>query len=421
MESEQTNPFAIAQHQFDLAAERLDLDDGLRRILRVPQRELSVNFPVKHDDGSIHVYSGYRVQHNITRGPAKGGIRYHPSVYIDEVRALAMWMTWKCALVNIPFGGAKGGVVVEPKQLSQHELERLTRRFAAEISVIIGPERDIPAPDVNTNPQVMAWIMDTISMNRGYTIPAVVTGKPLGIGGSLGRVDATGRGVSIIAHEAAKHLGMRLDRATVVIQGFGNVGSVSADMLAQMGCRVVAVSDVTGGYYSRQGLDIPAMIQYVRSSPTRSLRGYEQRGMERITNAELLELPCDILIPAALENQITSLNANRINTRILIEAANGPTTPEADKILYDKGIFVVPDILANAGGVTVSYFEWVQGLQEFFWTEEEINERLERIMIRSFANTLERALKERISMRLAAYLVAVKRVADATVMRGIYP
>jgi len=421
MESEQTNPFAIAQHQFDLAAERLDLDDGLRRILRVTQRELSVNFPVKHDDGSIHVYSGYRVQHNITRGPAKGGIRYHPSVYIDEVRALAMWMTWKCALVNIPFGGAKGGVVVEPKQLSQHELERLTRRFAAEISVIIGPERDIPAPDVNTNPQVMAWIMDTISMNRGYTIPAVVTGKPLGIGGSLGRVDATGRGVSIIAHEAANHLGMRLDRATVVIQGFGNVGSVSADMLAQMGCRVVAVSDVTGGYYSRHGLDIPAMIQYVRSSPTRSLRGCEQRGMERITNAELLELPCDILIPAALENQITGLNANRINTRILIEAANGPTTPEADRILYDKGIFVVPDILANAGGVTVSYFEWVQGLQEFFWTEAEINERLERIMIRSFANTLERALKERISMRLAAYLVAVKRVADATVMRGIYP
>src|SRR5919199_36790 len=379
MGSEQTNPFAIAQHQFDLAAERLNIDDGLRRILRVPQRELSVNFPVKHDDGSIHVYSGYRVQHNIVRGPAKGGIRYHQSVDIDEVRALAMWMTWKCALVNIPFGGAKGGVIVDPKQLSVHELERLTRRFATEISVMIGPERDIPAPDLNTNPQIMAWIMDTISMHRGYTVPAVVTGKPIGIGGSLGRIDATGRGVSIIAREAANHVGLRLDKSAVVVQGFGNVGSVSADMMAKMGCRVLA--------------------------------GYEQRGTEQITNAELLELPCDILIPAALGNQINSLNADRIKTRILIEAANGPVTPTADQILYDAGVFVVPDILANAGGVTVSYFEWVQGLQEFFWTEEEINERLERIMMRSFANTLDLALKERISMRLAAYLVSVKRVA----------
>ena len=421
MGSEQTNPFAIAQHQFDLAAERLNIDDGLRRILRVPQRELSVNFPVKHDDGSIHVYSGYRVQHNIVRGPAKGGIRYHQSVDIDEVRALAMWMTWKCALVNIPFGGAKGGVIVDPKQLSVHELERLTRRFATEISVMIGPERDIPAPDLNTNPQIMAWIMDTISMHRGYTVPAVVTGKPIGIGGSLGRIDATGRGVSIIAREAANHVGLRLDRAAVVVQGFGNVGSVSADMMAKMGCRVIAVSDITGGYYNRQGLDIAAMLDHVRQSPTRSLAGYEQRGTEQITNAELLELPCDILIPAALGNQINSLNADRIKTRILIEAANGPVTPAADQILYDAGVFVVPDILANAGGVTVSYFEWVQGLQEFFWTEEEINERLERIMMRSFANTLDLALKERISMRLAAYLVSVKRVADATLLRGIYP
>ena len=421
MGSEQTNPFAIAQHQFDLAAERLNIDDGLRRILRVPQRELSVNFPVKHDDGSIHVYSGYRVQHNITRGPAKGGIRYHQAVDIDEVRALAMWMTWKCALVNIPFGGAKGGVIVNPKQLSVHELERLTRRFATEISVIIGPERDIPAPDLNTNPQIMAWIMDTISMHRGYTVPAVVTGKPIGIGGSLGRIDATGRGVSIIAREAANHVGLRLDKSAVVVQGFGNVGSVSADMMAKMGCRVIAVSDVTGGYYNRQGLDIAAMLDYVRQSQTRSLSGYEQRGTEHITNAELLELPCDILIPAAVGNQITSLNADRIKTRVLIEAANGPVTPTADQILYDAGVFVVPDILANAGGVTVSYFEWVQGLQEFFWTEEEINERLERIMMRSFAHTLELALKERISMRLAAYLVAVKRVADATLLRGIYP
>lgn len=421
MASEDTNPFAIAQRQFDLAADRLDLDSGLRAIMRVPQRELSVNFPVKHDDGSIHVYSGYRVQHNITRGPAKGGLRYHPAVDIDEVRALAMWMTWKCALVNIPFGGAKGGVVVEPKQLSIHELERLTRRFATEISVIIGPERDIPAPDMNTNAQVMAWFMDTISMNRGYTVPASVTGKPLGIGGSLGREDATGRGVSIVTREAAKHLGMRLDRATVVVQGFGNVGSVSANMLANMGCRIVAVSDVTGGYYNRQGLDIGAMLQHVRNSPTHSLVGYEQRGMERTTNAELLELPCDILVPAALENQITALNADRIHARIIIEGANGPTTPDADQILYNKGVFIVPDILANAGGVTVSYFEWVQGLQEFFWSEEEINQRLEQIMVRSFANTLELAITQRITMRLAAYLISVKRVADAIVMRGIYP
>jgi glutamate dehydrogenase (NAD(P)+) len=421
MMSEQTNPFAIAQLQFDLAAERLDLDHGLRSILRVPQRELAVNFPVKHDDGSIQVYSGYRVQHNITRGPAKGGLRYHPAVDIDEVRALAMWMTWKCALVNIPFGGAKGGVIVEPKKLSIHELERLTRRFATEISVIIGPERDIPAPDMNTNPQVMAWFMDTISMHRGYTVPAVVTGKPLQIGGSLGRVDATGRGVSIVAREAANYIGLRLDKATVVVQGFGNVGSVSADMLASMGCRVIGVSDVTGGYYSRQGLDIQAMLRHVRNSPNRSLVGYEQRGMERTTNAELLELPCDILVPAALENQITVLNADRIHARIIIEAANGPTTPDADQILYDKGVLVVPDILANAGGVTVSYFEWVQGLQEFFWSEEEINQRLEQIMVKSFATTLELALREHVTMRLAAYLISVRRVADATLIRGIYP
>ena len=421
MTSEETNPYVIAQRQFALAADRLGLDDGLQQVLRVPQRELSVNFPVKHDDGSIHVYSGYRVQHNITRGPAKGGIRYHPAVNIDEVRALAMWMTWKCALVNIPYGGAKGGVVVDPKPLSQNELERLTRRFASEISVIIGPERDIPAPDVNTNPQIMAWIMDTISMNRGYTVPASVTGKPIGIGGSLGRTEATGRGVSIITCEAAKHVGLRLDKSSVVIQGFGNVGSVSADLLAQMGCRVIAVSDVTGGYYNRGGLDIPAMLRHVRATGNRGLAGYQQRGMERTTNAELLELPCDILVPAALENQITGLNAGRIKARILIEAANGPTTPDADNILYDRGVLVVPDILANAGGVTVSYFEWVQGLQEFFWSEEEINDRLERIMTRSFANTLDLALKERISLRLAAYLISVKRVADATLMRGIYP
>lgn len=421
MESKQVNSFAIAQHQFDLAAERLGLDIGLRNILRVPQRELTVRFPVKHDDGSIQVYEGYRVQHNITRGPAKGGLRYYPKMDLDEVRALAMWMTWKCALANIPFGGAKGGVVVDPKKLSIHELERLTRRFATEISVLIGPEKDIPAPDVNTNPQVMAWIMDTISMHLGYTVPAIVTGKPIDVGGSLGRIDATGRGVGIATREAANHLGLRLDRATAVVQGFGNVGSMSAAMLAELGCRVIAVSDVSGGYYCRQGLDIPAMIQYARSKPDLSLSGYEQQGMEQPTNSEILELPCDVLVPAAIENQLTGLNAGRIKARLIVEGANGPTTPEADDILYDKGIFVVPDILANSGGVTVSYFEWVQGLQQFFWSEDEINARLENIMSRSFASTLEIAVRERISMRLAAYLVSVRRVADATLMRGIYP
>ncbi len=421
MVAEVTNPFTIAQHQFDLAAERLGIDQGIRDMLRVPQRELAVNFPVKHDDGSIHIYTGYRVQHNIARGPAKGGIRYHPAVDIDEVRALAMWMTWKCALVNIPFGGAKGGVIVDPKTLTNSEIERLTRRYAAELSVIIGAERDIPAPDVNTNAQIMAWFMDTISMNKGYTIPASVTGKPLGIGGSLGRVDATGRGVSIVTREAARHIGLSMQDATVVIQGFGNVGSTSAEMLERMHCRVIAVSDVTGGYYSRQGLDIAAMRRYVQQSPQRSLVGYDQHGMDRITNAELLELPCDILIPAALENQITGSNAHQIKARLLVEGANGPTTPDADEILAERGIYVVPDILANAGGVTVSYFEWVQGLQEFFWSEEEVNERLERILTRSFSSTVELAERERITLRLAAYLVAVERVAEATTLRGIYP
>ena len=413
------NPFAIAQHQFDIAADILDLDYGMRQVLRVPQRELTVNFPVMMDNGSVRVFTGYRIQHNITRGPAKGGIRYHPAVDIDEVRALAMWMTWKCALVNIPYGGAKGGIIVDPKALSIHELENMTRRFASEIAIIIGPEKDIPAPDVGTDAQIMAWIMDTISMHRGYTVPAVVTGKPLNTFGSLGRADATGRGVSIVARESAKHLGLRFDELSVVVQGFGNVGGVSAQIIDSMGARVIAVSDVTGGYYNPHGLDIPAMTRYVQLH--RSLADYTQPGMDRVSNSELLELPCDILVPAALENQITGANADRIKARIIVEGANGPTTPTADEILYDKGVFIVPDILANAGGVTVSYFEWVQGLQEFFWSEEEINERLERIMQRSFSSVLDLALKHGVALRTAAYMVAVKRVADATLMRGIYP
>jgi glutamate dehydrogenase (NAD(P)+) len=413
------NPFEIAQQQFDIAAEILNLNDGMRQILRVPQRELTVRFPVTMDDGSVRVFTGYRIHHNITRGPAKGGIRYHPAVDIDEVRALAMWMTWKCALVNIPYGGAKGGVVVDPKELTMKELEHMTRRFASEISILIGPEKDIPAPDVNTDAQVMAWIMDTISMHRGYTVPAVVTGKPIDVFGSLGRMDATGRGVSITAREAAKHLGVKFDEATVVVQGFGNVGGTSALLMSNMGAKVIAVSDVSGGYYNRRGLNIVAMLQYVRDN--RSLVGYKEPGLELISNAELLETKCDILVPAALENQITAANASRIKAKIIVEGANGPTTPGADEILYDRGVFIVPDILANAGGVTVSYFEWVQGLQEFFWTEEEINERLERIMVRSFSSVLDLALKHRIALRTAAYMVAVKRVADATMIRGIYP
>jgi glutamate dehydrogenase (NAD(P)+) len=413
------NPFEIAQQQFDIAAEILNLNDGMRKILRVPQREFTVRFPVKMDDGSVRVFTGYRVHHNITRGPAKGGIRYHPDVDIDEVRALAMWMTWKCALVNIPYGGAKGGVIVDPKQLSMNELEHMTRRFASEISILIGPEKDIPAPDVNTDAQVMAWIMDTISMHRGYTVPAVVTGKPLDVFGSLGRVDATGRGVSITAREAAKHLGVKFAQATAVVQGFGNVGGTSALLMNNMGAKIIAVSDVNGGYYNKRGLNIPAALEHARQY--RSLAEYNEPGLEKISNAELLELKCDILVPAALENQITGANAERIKARIIVEGANGPTTPAADEILYDNGVFVVPDILANAGGVTVSYFEWVQGLQEFFWSEEEINERLERIMVRSFSSVLDLALKHKIPMRTAAYMVAVQRVADATTIRGIYP
>lgn len=419
MADEHYNAFESAQQQFDLAAEKLNLDHSMRRVLRVPQRELSVNFPVKMDNGEIQVFSGYRVQHNVSRGPAKGGIRYHPSVDIDEVRALAMWMTWKCALVNIPYGGAKGGVLVDPTKLSQPELERLTRRFATEISILVGAEKDIPAPDMGTNGQIMAWFMDTISMHRGYTVPAVITGKPVEVGGSLGRVEATGRGVSIVARDAAKHLGMKLDGASVVVQGFGNVGSVTADLMQKMGCKIVAVSDVTGGYYNKCGLDIPGMIAYTKKN--RTLEGYKADGIERVNNNELLELNCDILAPCALENQISEHNADKLKCKLLVEGANGPTTPAADDILFERGVFVVPDILANAGGVTVSYFEWVQGLQEFFWTEEEINKKLERVMEHSFQAVLEKTLSHKVSMRMGGYMVAVQRVAEATQIRGIYP
>jgi glutamate dehydrogenase (NAD(P)+) len=421
MTSERDNPFRIAQQQFDKAAELLELPQSISEVLRVPQRELTVNFPVKMDNGSTRVYTGYRVQHNLGRGPVKGGIRYHPAVDIDEVRALAMWMTWKCALVNIPYGGAKGGVVVDPSQLSIGEIERLTRRFATEISILLGPDKDIPAPDVNTNPQIMAWIMDTISMHQGHTVNAVITGKPVLVGGSLGRNEATGRGVSLMVREWARRANASLDSLKVVVQGFGNVGGIAAELLDEMGCKVIAVSDASGGYIRRGGLDIKALRAYAAQHPRRLLEGYTAPGLEQITNAELLELPCDVLAPAALENQITDLNASRIRARVIVEGANGPTTPSADAILEDRGITVVPDILANAGGVTVSYFEWVQGLQSFFWDEIDVNAKLEKIMVDAFDQVYTLSKQRGVSMRLAAYLLAVRRVADATLIRGIYP
>jgi glutamate dehydrogenase (NAD(P)+) len=411
------NSFANAQRQFDIAAELLNLEAGLRKILRVPQRELSVNFPVRMDDGSIDVFAGFRIHHNINRGPAKGGIRYHPGVTIDEVRALAMWMTWKCATVGIPYGGAKGAVVVDPKRLSQSELERLTRRYTSEISLLIGPDKDIPAPDVGTGAQEMAWIMDTYSMHSGHTVPAVVTGKPINVGGSFGRNEAAARGLVYILREASQHLSLDVTGAKVAIQGFGKVGATCARLLDDLGATVIAVSDSRGGIYSDDGLPVGDVVAH--KARTGSVVDFS--GADRITNQELLELPCDILIPAALENQITAENASRIKARIIGEASNGPITPAADDVLYQQGVFIIPDILANAGGVTVSYFEWVQGLQEFFWSEREVNGQLERIMTNAFQNVLRMAQERRVHMRTAAYLLAVDRVARATVTRGIYP
>lgn len=416
-ETEKKSPYQIAQEQFDLAAEFMGLEDDLRHILRVPKRELTTHFPVKMDDGSVRAFTGYRVQHNITRGPGKGGIRYHQDVSLDEVRALAMWMTWKCAVVNIPFGGAKGGVIVDPTTLSLRELENMTRRFATEISPLIGHDGDIPAPDVNTNQQIMAWLMDTISMHHGHLESAITTGKPLGLGGSLGRSDATGRGVSFVVASAAKFLGMDLNDAPTVVQGFGNVGSISALMLHDLGCRIVGISDVNGGIYNKDGIDPHAVLSHMKK--TRTVVDFP--GCERVENHELLELPCDILVPAALEKQITRENAPRIHPQILAEGANGPTTPEADEILFDNHVFVIPDVLANAGGVTVSYFEWVQDLQSFFWDENEINKRLKLVMDASFNAVNDRAQAHKIPLRLAANILAIERVAEATRLRGIYP
>jgi glutamate dehydrogenase (NAD(P)+) len=411
------NPWAVAQQQFDLAAEHLDLDPGLRQVLREPRRALTVTFPVKMDDGTVRVFTGYRVQHNLGRGPAKGGIRYHQGVSIDEVKALAMWMTWKCAVVGIPFGGGKGGVIVDPKKLSLKEVEALTRRFTTEISVLIGPERDIPAPDVNTNAQVMAWMMDTYSMHQGYTVPGVVTGKPISLGGSEGRNEATARGAVYTIVDAAAHLGMDLTKATVAVQGFGNAGSIAARLIRDEGATVIAVSDTGGGILNRAGLDVDRVIGWKKEHGT--VAGFP--GAKAISNDQLLEVECDVLIPAALENQISAANAGRVKAKIVAEAANGPTTPEADAILHDKGVFIIPDILCNAGGVTVSYFEWVQDLNRDHWSEAIVNTKLKEIMDRSFGEVLAIAIREDVNMRTAAYLVAVQRVADATAMRGLYP
>ncbi len=409
--------WAVAQRQFDIAADRLDLDPGLRVILREAERELIVSIPVRMDDGSVEVFTGYRVQHNLGRGPSKGGLRYHQDVTLNEVRALAMWMTWKCAVVGIPYGGGKGGVRVDPKQLSMRELEGLTRRYATNISVIIGPEKDIPAPDVNTNAQTMAWIMDTYSMHVGYTVPGVVTGKPIGLGGSEGRHEATGRGTVVTISEAARHIGLDIIGATIAIQGFGNAGSVAATLLDSMGASVVAVSDTQGAIHDPAGLDIKAVKAWKAEHGT--VVGFP--GTETISNAALLELEVDVLVPAALESQITADNAGRVKARIVAEAANGPTTPDADEILWRKGVFMIPDILCNAGGVTVSYFEWVQDLNRDQWSEEIVNSKLTAIMVRSFAEVVGMAEQEEVDMRTAAYLLAVDRVAKATALRGLYP
>ncbi|HPQ18757.1 MAG TPA: Glu/Leu/Phe/Val dehydrogenase [bacterium] len=411
------NPWYSAIKQLENVADIINLSESELEYLKYPRRELTVSIPVKMDNGKLKVFIGYRVQHNDIRGPYKGGIRYHPEVTIDEVRALAMWMTWKCAVVNIPYGGAKGGVVCEPEKLSIGELERITRRFTNEISIIIGPSKDVPAPDVNTNETIMGWIMDTYSMNHGFAIPGVVTGKPISLGGSLGRREATGRGVMFTTLNILKKLNQEISNTKIVIQGFGNIGSVAAKLLYEKGAKIIAVSDVKGGIYNPNGLNIDKVLSYIKEN--KFVKNFSEA--DNITNKELLELKCDVLIPAALENQITEQNADNIKAKIVVEGANGPTTPPADKILEDKNIIVIPDILANAGGVTVSYFEWVQGNQEYYWTEDEVNSKLEQIMNSSFNYIQLIKDKYKVSYRLAAYIVAVSRVAEAMKCRGIYP
>ena len=407
----------VALQQFDEAAAVLGLEEDMGDLLRHTKRELTVNFPVTMDDGSIRVFTGFRVHHNTVRGPTKGGIRYHHLVDMNEVRALAMWMTWKCAVVSIPYGGAKGGVIVNPRDLSEAELRKLTRRYATEISIVMCPEGDIPAPDVGTTPQTMAWIMDTYSMHAGHSVNAVVTGKPIEIGGSLGRFEATGRGVMLTTREALKTLGKSFSDVTVAVQGFGNVGAVTAMLMEEEGAKIVALSDVSGGIANPKGLDVRAVMEYCETNG--KLVGFP--GSDEISNDELLTYPADILSPCALENQITGKNADKVQAWMIAEGANGPMTPEADRILEDKGVFIIPDILCNAGGVTVSYFEWVQSLQYFFWSNEEINQRLERILVNAFQAVMAEAENRKIERRVAAQVLGIDRVAKATALRGIYP
>lgn len=418
MQELDTHTFRLAVAQFDQAAESMKLDPNLRERLKLPQRSMVVSLPVRMDDGRVEVFTGYRVQHDSARGPCKGGIRYHPEVNLGEVAALAMWMTWKCALAGLPYGGAKGGIQVAPKKLSQAELQRLTRRYAAEIYPLIGPDKDVPAPDVGTDAQVMSWIMDTYSQQVGYAVPGVVTGKPLSLGGSLGREEATGRGVVYVTLEALRHLNLSIEQTTVAIQGFGNVGSHTALIMQQQGARVIAVSDVTGGIYNANGLDLPELIRRYRD------RGQALRDTklgDAITNDELLQLECTVLVPAALSEQITEKNAARLRCRILAEGANGPTTLDADRILEDKGVFIIPDILANSGGVIVSYFEWVQDLQRFFWSATDIQRRLQDIITSAFQRTLHVSTERRTSMRMAALMSGIDQVAQAHLQRGLYP
>ena len=416
--NEKIDSFEMAKKQVDIAAKYLNLDPGSIEKLKNTKRELIVHFPVQMDDGSLKIFTGYRVQHNVARGPAKGGIRYHPDIDLDEMRALSMWMTWKSAVVNIPFGGAKGGVQCNPKEMSLHEIEHLTRRFTWEIFMMLGPEQDIPAPDVYTNPQVMAWIMDTFSILKGYSVPGVVTGKPVELGGSLGRLEATGRGVVITSLEALKYLKMSVEGANVVIQGCGNVGGVAAMHFHRLGAKVIAISDSEKGLYNEKGLDVMRALEYKAKYKCFVC---ETKDETEITNQELLEVKCDILVPAAIENQIVEKNAPRVKAKIIVEGANGPTTPKADEILNDKGVFLVPDILANAGGVTVSYFEWVQNLQELIWSEEEVSDRLTRIMQKGFKEVLDISLFKKVPMRTAALVLGIGRVAEATRLRGLYP
>ncbi|MBI2841060.1 MAG: Glu/Leu/Phe/Val dehydrogenase [Acidobacteria bacterium] len=412
----ETNPYEAMMKRFDVAAAKLELDPGLYKILRTPVREVTVSIPVALDNGHLEVFTGYRVLHNIARGPGKGGIRYAPTVTIEEVKALAAWMTWKCAVANIPFGGAKGGVICDPSRLSLGELERITRRYTAEIMDMLGPEKDVPAPDMNTNEQTMAWIMDTYSMHVRHTVTAVVTGKPVALCGSRGRREATGRGIMLIAREAAKKRKMKLKGARVVVQGFGNVGSIGAELMEAHGAKIVGVSDIRCGLFNKAGINMKKLLQY--GAKHKFIEGFPGAG--KVSNSELLELPCDILVPAATENQITSENAGQIKAKIIVEGANGPTTAEADAILNAKGVLVVPDILANAGGVTVSYFEWVQDRMGWFWKESEVNERLEDILVASFYDVDEMARSHKVNMRIGAYMLGMSRVAQNTKTRGIY-